>query len=460
MQDIARHLPPQRANEASNEIRGLLKPDMDPAYAGPLLIALGSLGGWEDIPMLASYMKGPNAVEAIHGIELINDPESAPMLEEIAKGPGSPASEAASVALFRLGVRSASDHLERFAGAADDTPSAARVFYDMALSVRCIRDTSRLSRLYDALSEIVKTLPAEAPKDARPKPVIAAGGQAGDVDLVSEAMAAAEEAVRPPPDFHQVLTTRRKTVRGLQPLAINQASAAGSGSGLYKDLGRHMKDLGPEESGKSTALKVLGGLTLVLLLVTGLAGYRSYMQKLEGPHAIEASRLASFPPLYREGGDPEAGEIKVGDTVQGTREKPLRMVNRIPVNVLAATGRLKIEKVDFPAQLPLRCELHARLLDGAVEIRFPRGTATIIVEGARTKCEIEGHARLDLLGSTFQLAVISGTVRTLRDSIVIKTLQAGQGGEFLDGNPAGRIEDVNPPTSILSSPSPAPSAAP
>ena len=189
MQDIARHLPPQRANEASNEIRGLLKPDMDPSYAGPLLVALGSLGGWEDIPMLASYMKGPNAVEAIHGIELINDPEAAALLHDVAKGPASAAAEAATVALFRLGKKRARTTWSASRVSADEAASGASVFYDMALSVRCIRETSRLSRLYEALSEVVKSMPEEAPKDGRPKPVIA--GAASRATWIS--------SPRPPP---------------------------------------------------------------------------------------------------------------------------------------------------------------------------------------------------------------------------------------------------------------------
>ena len=116
--------------------------------------------------------------------------------------------------------------------------------------------------------------------------------------------------MRPPPDFHQVLTTRRKTVKGLRPLAINQASAAGSGSAVYKDLGKHMKDLGSEDLGQEDRREGAGRIDRGApprLEPRGLPGLPA---KARGSARDRGVRLANLPAdLPAEGGDPEAGEI-------------------------------------------------------------------------------------------------------------------------------------------------------
>ena len=456
MTDIARHLPPNRAAEVAAQLRGMLKPDMDPAAAGPMLVALGSLGTPEDIATLTGFLKTPAAVSAIHGLELINETSCADALSELARGPATPASEAAVVALFRLGDKVAAEHFERLASAEDDAPAASRCFLDMAMSVRCIKETSRLSRLYDALSEVAKNVPEpEAAPEAAPAPVVE-GGEPGDVDLVTEAMRAAEEAAAPKKDLEAVLNTRRKTVRGLKPLALNQAAPSGSGSAVYRDLGKHLKEMDPEEEARAKLQKrVLVGLLALLVGISAFAGWRHHEAQVFAPDAAEAARLAGLPPMYRAGSDPDAGAFAVPDTLTGARSEAARLINRIPANQLATTGKLKIEKVTFPDRLPLECRLEGVLLEGSVEIDWPRGTARITVEGARTTVDIaHGHVRLDKKESTFLLYAISGTVKTLRNTIVMKTLEPGQGGEFLDGNPAGRIEELAPPPSLLPAPSP------
>ena len=78
------------------------------------------------------------------------------------------------------------------------------------------------------------------------------------------------------------------------------------------------------------------------------------------------------------------------------------------------------------------------LQEGRVEVRFPRGTARVVVPGARTTIEvIGGNARVDTDGkeATVRLAVESGRARVLKGPILVQTLQAGQAGEFQDGSP-------------------------
>lgn len=465
MTDIARHLPPQHAPQAAATIRELLATDLDPAIAGPMLVALGSLGGAHDLPQLYPFLKGPAAVSAIHGIELINEPEAAEALVALAAGPTSPAAEAAIVALFRLGDRRSATHFERLAGAADDTPSAARCFTDMAVSVRCIKDTSRLSRLYEALSLTAKELaPTAAELQATPAPAVQTGEEPGDVDLVSEAIRAAEEAARPK-SFESALQTRRKTVRGVKALAINQAAPTASGSMVYRDLGKHLKAPDADEAASTRALqrKVLAGLTGVLVLISAFAFVRHRSSQQAAPDVAEAARLASFPSLYKMGtGDPDAAIVKAGDTVTGTRKDAVRLANRIPENMLATTGRLRIDDVTMSSTLPLTSDIQVGLLDNSIELRWPRGTARIVVEGSRTTVDVNaGHVRIEMKESTFLLYVISGQVKTLRGTTVMKTIEAGQGGEFLEGNTIGRVDEATPPPSLLpAAPVPAASTAP
>ena len=83
------------------------------------------------------------------------------------------------------------------------------------------------------------------------------------------------------------------------------------------------------------------------------------------------------------------------------------MVSRIPDNVLAATGRLKIEDVRFPG-LPLRLRPHRPAARRRRRGPLPARHRVDHRRGRAHEVEVEGHARLDLLGSTFQLVVISG----------------------------------------------------
>lgn len=462
MLDIARHLPEKHSEEAAATIRELLKHELDPNLAAPMLVALGSLGGPDDLPMLYSFMTDQTAVSAIHAIELIGEPAAADELAKLAARPPSPAVEAAIVALFRLGQRSASEHFERLASAGDHVESAARCFVDMAVSVRCIKETSRLQPLYDALAEIAKTLPpspAEAAAAAPPPPQV--GEEPGDVDLVSEAMRMAEEAAKPKEPLESKLQARRKTVRNVKPIAINQAAPTGSGSAVYRDLGKHLKDEPDDEAkARRTQKQVLIGLVAAFLLISAFAAWRHHASNAQAADVIEASRLAAFPPLYRPGGDPEASQVKPGDTLQGQRKEALRVQNRIPENSFAVTGKCRVDKVSFPDVLPLESDLSLALLDQSIEIRWPRGTVKLVIEGARTTVELtRGHVRIDMKESTFLLYAISGQIKTLRGTTVMKTIEPGKGGEFLEGNTIGRLDDAPAPPSLLP-PAPAPAASP
>ena len=466
MLDIARHLPPRHTGEAAKTIRELLKHELDPSLAGPMLVALGSLGDSDDLPTLYGFLNGPAAVAAIHAIELIGEKGAAAELDRLAKGPTSPAAEAAVVALFRLGERSSAQHFERLCGAGDDTPSAARCFTEMAVSVRCIKETSRLQPLYDTLAEIAKDLPPSAAEAAAAAPAAAkaganAGAEPGDVDLVSEAMRAAEEAAKPR-DLESQLQARRKTMRNVKPLAINQQAPTGSGSAVYRDLGKHLKDVEPDDEARArrTQKQVLAGLFIALVVISGFAYWRHRTSTAQAPDVAEAARLAAFPPLYRFGGDPDAGVVKSGETVTGQRKEPARLMNRVPENQIAATGRLRVDDVSFPDRLPLESHVVLGLLDNSVEVRWPRGTARIVIEGARTTVDVKnGHVRIDMKESTFLLYAIAGEIKTLRGTTVMKTIQPGQGGEFLEGNTIGRLEDATPPPPLLP-PAPQPAGAP
>lgn len=467
MLDIARHLPPRHTTEAASTIRELLKHELDPNLAAPMLVALGSLGGTEDLPTLFGFMNGPAAVSAIHAVELIGDEKaSLDELSKLAAGPASPAAEAAVVALFRLGEKSASQHFERWASAGDDCPAAARCFVEMAVSVRCIKETSRLQPLYDTLAEIAKSLPPSPAEAAAAAPAPQrVGDEPGDVDLVSEAMRMAEEAVKPPQELESKLQARRKTVRNVKPIAINQAAPTGSGSAVYRDLGKHLKDDADDEAkAKRVQKQVLVGLLCALIAISAFAAWRHHTSQAQQADVVEASRLASLPPLYKPGGDPESTQIKPGDTIQGQRKDALRVINRIPENTFAITGKLRVDSVSFPDVLPLESHLAIALLDQSIEIRWPRGTVRLTIEGARTTVEIRnGHVRVDMKESTFLLYAISGQIKTLRGTTVMKTIEPGQGGEFLEGNTIGRLDEATPPPALLPpaptlAPSPSPSA--
>ena len=459
MTDLARHLPEDQAAEAADAIRAMLK--AAPAQPGPLLVALGSLGNPGDLATLLPHLATPAAEAAVHGIELLMDPQAAPDLEAHVKKRG-PAVRAALVALFRLGHARVPELLEPFTAAADEVPVAARAVVEMALSVRHARTVSRLAHLYGTLSDRAKSLPPPAERKARPLP--APKGSATDASAAAaaqealaevQAMLATPPAATAPPGpqksravrgagMEAVLERPRRPVAAGKDLpAIQRPPPEGTGDHVYAQLGRVFRGEG-KPAGRQVAL-----VLVMVALVVGNAGSYLYMHRAPAANPDETSRFSRFPPLYKLGvpGEPADNAVNPDDMIEASRDQPLRLATRIKDDQLEVRGKLKVGAIEFSRDSPPTAKLSASLQSGSLGVTFPRGTARITVEGARTIVEIQGEADLEMKESTFVMNVKSGRAQTFRGSLKMKTLTAGQGGEFLDGTPMGRIEDAAPSAS-------------
>jgi hypothetical protein len=434
--DLARHLPAERALEAGVVIREIVTSAALPAIASPLLAALGSLGTLDDTARLVAALAGEAAPGAIQGLDLLADPAAAGPLASLASGSCGPTSHAALGALFRLDAVRAVALLSRLIETGQDTVPAARCFVEMALSVRLAGAVSSLAHLYDALS---RTAPGQPVPPARAKP---------DGDRPSP------EAPRP--DLDAVLSVTRKKAASSQaprrsrPNRATDAAAAlskgapapGTDKGLYSDLASHMAGFWDESSGQIASGRILIGGLAVLICVGGVGLH--LRSRVQGAKGEEVSRFSRFPPLYRGGVEPEDGAVKPGDAIIGSRDSPVTLFTRIRENSMTVRGRFVLDEISFTTAVPPAARLVGRLQMGQLLLKFPRGRARIAVEGARTNLEIiNGAVELEMKDSTFLMSVRSGEVKVFRDTILMKTLSGGQGGEFLDGNPTGRIEEVS-----------------
>jgi len=434
MTDLARHLPEDHAAEAAEAIRGLLKPDASGPLLGqgPMLVALGSLGTPGDLGTLTRFLDSPVAEAAIRGIELLMQTGAVAPLEALVRG-RKPATRAALVALFRLGHAGAADQLGELSAAADDVPEASRALVEILLSVPHARTTSRLAHLYAALSERART-------PAAPGERAEAGASGGAVRTLGAAPEKAAKAPRATPDLEAVLERPRRPVAAEAGLpSVKRAPQEGTGRRLYSDLGQVFRGEG-KASSTSRALIAVGVCSVLAGCVAGLAWWH-YTGTRAPVNLDEVSRFSRYPPLYREApGEPEDNAVHDGDLIEGTRDAPVKLITRIKDDMLEVRGKLKAGEVEFSHDVPPVAKLKAALVAGTLVVDFPRGTARIVVEGARTTVEVEGAAELELKESTFTLAVKSGKAHTFRGNLRMKTLTAGQAGEFLDGTPMGRVE--------------------
>jgi len=293
------------------------------------------------------------------------------------------------------------------------------------LSVRLIRAIGALARLHGALEEGAKSLPET---DVPPT----------DLSSPSEM----PFVLRSSRDLQKVVVPRPRTVTAKHQLpSLRRPPPSSASADLYRELGRHLGDTGSQRCLGNRLSLWVAGLITIGCLVTGLwfkaSGFQSVRVDSErSPHSGRA------PTLCKVGADPGEGIISPGDTVEGTPDHPLKLVTPIQENSLTLKGKLTVTDLSVSGQELPSVQFGGKLLGGTVDVDFPRGVAQIKIEGARTTVEvIRGSSRLEMKESTFRLSVGSGTARILRGVIVMKSLSAGQSGEFLDGNPMGRIEE-------------------
>lgn len=425
MYDIAHHLPERQRAQTAEQIRHILVPELPPPLVGPVLLALGSLGTKEDLPCLARYVRGETALAAINGIELMMDPAAEEVLEPVTLEGDSQIRAAALAALFHLGCTKSMGSLENLISTAADVSVAVNCLLEIALSVRLIRAIGALARLHGALEEGAKSLPET---DVPPT----------DLSSPSEM----PFVLRSSRDLQKVVVPRPRTVTAKHQLpSLRRPPPSSASADLYRELGRHLGDTGSQRCLGNRLSLWVAGLITIGCLVTGLwfkaSGFQSVRVDSErSPHSGRA------PTLCKVGADPGEGIISPGDTVEGTPDHPLKLVTPIQENSLTLKGKLTVTDLSVSGQELPSVQFGGKLLGGTVDVDFPRGVAQIKIEGARTTVEvIRGSSRLEMKESTFRLSVGSGTARILRGVIVMKSLSAGQSGEFLDGNPMGRIEE-------------------
>jgi HEAT repeat protein len=495
MQDIARHLPQEQVETALAVIRPLLKPGLDASLAGPLLVALGSLGGAADLPLLAAHTGGPAATAAVHAIELVDAPGIDEVLVPIARRGRTAVSGAAVVALFRRGSPEAPELLGRWAASREASGEAARCLVEMALSARCAPVVPAMAHLCAALREsrparerserpsgtdLQRPRPARERSERSPMPVAEAAPAALPASPglpppppprqqppsrppAAPAQAPPQvEAARPatPPAtpsparcpqapqgsrFQAALSRPRRPIASKPVGAIRKGPAPGTGERLYREMGGTLRDL---ESGLRSPRRrkaLFAGAALALVVLGGL-GFKVHSDRIARASPDELGRFSRYPPLFRADVDPGDGPVKDDEVVEGTTAAPVKLVTRIRDNTLTLRGKFRFTGVSFKRELPPTSHLEGKLLTGSMDVEFPRGSARIAVEGARTTVEVvNGRATFEMKESTFILTVAAGSARIMRGVISMCTLTAGQSGEFLDGTPMGRIEDATPP---------------
>jgi hypothetical protein len=404
MADLAHHLPEERAAEAAEKLRALVKGGGP--HAGPALVALGALGTADDMKTIAPFLKGACARQAVQALALLSEPAAAELLEPLAER-ATPEGEAALVTLFQLGGASCEGHLSRWAARGESTPAACRAVFEMGLSIRAAASMPRLAALLAALSEHAKTLSVT---DA-PVPVSAAR-RSQKVESVP----------------------RRAKVSGTLP-ALSGAPPPGSGEMVYSDLARHLQSLALHRP-RPERVKVM--TAAVVTLVVMLAGISWRNAGRAADEARERSRRDRTPALYRADVPAEAGVVPDGEVVEGRPGAPVTLATRMRENELTISGRVKIVGVRFARESTPAAELEVTLQDGGVEARFPRGMARIVVPSARTTVEVlDGKARVDAVPDrgTVRVAVLSGKARVLRGPVPRELVRAGGAGEFRDGSP-------------------------
>lgn len=416
MVNLARHLADEHAASVTELVRKLLKPRLPAAVAGPLLGALGAFGDESDVPRLTAHLDGDAGADAVNALVLLMRAESAAALEKpLAGGPG-PASARALVALWQLGRKDAAQRLAALANAIGGLPLAAQALSEMAASAALAPRVPRLLLLRELLArEGAPARPAPPPPSPPPP------------------------AAPPAPEIQEVLSRPRKvSLPAREAPRLSKPPPAGTGERVYRNLGKRLESVDGE--GRSQALMLAGAVAVVVcvLLVALVRGGPASA----GGSSEELRKLAGIPALYRDGRDPEEGAVSDGSVLESSGD-PVVVRTRLRENMLTIVGRFRYGALRFVPGPPAEAELTGALLGGRTTVEFPRGKARVEVEGARTTVEIvRGKADLELRESTFVLAVKDGQARILRGSILMKTLFAGQSGEFLDGNPIGHFEDA------------------
>jgi hypothetical protein len=77
-------------------------------------------------------------------------------------------------------------------------------------------------------------------------------------------------------------------------------------------------------------------------------------------------------------------------------------------------------------------------LSGELRLQFPSGQAYIAIQNTRTTVVVDqAMAKVAIVDGLLKISVELGQVRIFRGNIPMKTMKAGETGEFLDGNPLG-----------------------
>jgi HEAT repeat protein len=441
MHDLARHLPESHRTQVAAEIRKLVERGLGSAIAPSVLLALGSLGGPGDVELLSRFARGATSPAAVRAIELLSDPSIEALLERIASEGDQEAASPAAVALFRRGSPAAAIHLQRMAASPDELPLAVEALFEMGLSVRLAKVVASLAPLVAVLEQRAKMLP-EPP--ARRSSATASSPEIPGAPLSATSSVAGEPppVTRVVPDLHRVLGRTGRVAVAEQVLpSLAKGPDPDTGKLLYTELGRYIK-AGAGETRVRRNWVVALVLIVLLVLSTVIFVVRGRLTSKTEIDPDEVRKLSRYPPLYRAAAaDPEEGAVRMGDTLD-TQGQPVKLLTRIKENSLTVKGKFRPVEIRFGKEPPLQAELTGDLITGGIEVHFPRGIARVVVEGARTTVEVaRGRAVFELKDSTFRLNVHAGKARILRGPILMKTLNAGQGGEFLDGNPMGRIEE-------------------
>lgn len=276
MQEFARHLPADDAMPTAAALREMIDARPGPAIAGPILVALGSLGGAEDVARAVPHLDGEAAIWAVYALELLMADSALPYLHALAQRTDEPASGHAVTALLRLGDPVAADELQRFSQGPAGVERASMALLNATLSVRHVRSVRRLALLHAALQdrsrvsgEIPLVYQAIAVKDQE------------KLDLRNELPPGARHssfdtpAPRARPDFLDRLEKHADLAEQALP-HVGPAPSPGASSRVYQDLGQHLT--GSARPPVHAGVRGLVAALLVLLVV--MTGAFCYVREL------------------------------------------------------------------------------------------------------------------------------------------------------------------------------------
>ena len=279
MQEFARHLPAEDAMATSVVLRQQLDAKPGPAIAGPLLVALGSLGGPDDAARALPHLQGEAQAFAVRALELLMADSALPHLEALAHRTDEPASAQAVTALMRLGHPGAAEELLKFTHAKDGLVRGAISMLDCSLSVRHVRSIRRLALLHGALQDRSKVLPEgpvlvplEEDEDADHAESglnIHMGHRPGSMDL---------PVARTRPDFLERID-RTKSSASADPIPkLAQVPAGPVSARVYQELGAHMH--GKRRAASPAGARMLAAAVVILTLSAVGAWY--YLRGING----------------------------------------------------------------------------------------------------------------------------------------------------------------------------------